>query len=244
MALLALGLAGCGDGAALDRMARGEVGRAVEARSGDVLVLDSGLIVRLAGLDVPRWGEPGADLARAALDRQATGKRVRLFYGGKRRDDYGRALAQVRLADNGVWLQGVMLNDGLARVRPYPDNRPMAQAMLAHEANARAAKRGLWASVWRVLLPQEVDRTANGFQIVEGQIARVTPTRAGVYLDFASSASGFAAFIPSQAVAAISSSGRAPESLQGRLVRVRGVIGWDGLMRIDAPEQIELLRQR
>ena len=63
--LILMPLAACGDSAGLERLSRGEEGRVVEVRSGDVLALDNGLVVRLAGLQAPRADEPGAEAARA-----------------------------------------------------------------------------------------------------------------------------------------------------------------------------------
>jgi hypothetical protein len=60
---LALLLAVCGDDAVLDRLAAGEYARVVAVRSGDDVILDSGLEVRLAGLDVERRGDPGSGAA-------------------------------------------------------------------------------------------------------------------------------------------------------------------------------------
>jgi endonuclease YncB( thermonuclease family) len=244
--LAAVGLAflaaGCGEGVALDRLAAGEHGRVAAVRSGDAVVLDSGLTVRLAGLEVPRDGEPGAAEAEAALARIALGREVQLYYGGARRDAFGRALAQVRLTGGG-WVQGLMLRQGEAEVRTFVDNRAMARLMLGDEARARLAGRGLWrpGGGYVVRLPQELTATSSGFQLVEGQVRRVTPAGQATYLDFAGAKDGFAAQVAPGASLDLIEAGLAPERLAARLVRVRGVIGQDGLMRIDHPEQIELL---
>jgi hypothetical protein len=37
----------------------------------------------------------------------------------------------------------------------------------------------------------------------------------------------------------LTEAGLAPARLAARLIRVRGVVGWDGTMRFDHPEQIE-----
>jgi endonuclease YncB( thermonuclease family) len=236
--------AGCGDGVALDRLASGEHGRVAEVRSGDVVVLDSGLMVRLAGLETPRAGEPGAEEARASLAALVQGRQVQLYYGGARRDPFGRALAQVRLVGGG-WVEGAMLRAGEARVRTFADNRAMARPMLDDEARARLAHRGLWRAggAYQVRLPSEVDGVS-GFQVVEGQVRRVTDTGDGVYLDFTDRRDGFAAEVPAAATGDLKAAGLAPMSLAARLVRVRGVVGWDGLMQIDHPEQIEVVDGR
>ena len=55
---------------------------------------------------------------------------------------------------------------------------------------------------------------------------------------------GFAVQVAARAQPNLRKAGLDPRSLEGRLIRVRGMIGGDGLMRVDHPEQIELLRER
>jgi micrococcal nuclease len=240
-----LALAGCGEGGALDRLAAGETGKVASVASGDEIALDNGLQVRLAGVETPWMDEPGGPGAQADLSRLVLGHAVQLFYGGARRDPRGRALAQVRLVDGRVWVEGRLLRDGWARVRTFADNRALNAAMLNDEARARKARLGLWAMPdYEVRLPQEVTRDIRGYQIVEGRVASVTAARGGTYLDFSKDHSGFAAVIDPKAMGDLTAAGMAPPSLTGRLIRVRGMIGWDGQMRIDHPEPIELLTDR
>lgn len=240
-----LTLAACGDGGGLDRLAAGERGRVAEVRSGDLFVLDSGQTVRLTGLDTPWRGEPGAEAAQDDLRRLVGGREVELFHGGARKDDYGRVLAQVRLVEGRRWVQCALLRDGVARVRTWADNRALARPMLDCEAEGRRARRGLWAGATSpVRLPGEIDGRASGFQIVEGQVARARSTDRGVYLDFKDARGGFAAEIDRRAIGDLRKAGLDAPALTGQLVRVRGVIGYDGMMRIDHPEQIERLSGR
>jgi endonuclease YncB( thermonuclease family) len=239
-------LAGCGDGAAgLDRLSAGERCKVVAATSGEVIVLDSGLTVRLAGIQTPFPDEPGGQAARDALSRLVLGKRVELLYGGLRRDPRGRALAQVRLTDSRVWVEGALLRDGLALARTYADNRAMSREMDEDEAQARIARRGLWGQgLFRVLLPQEVGRGAEGYQIVEGRVRDLTPLPRGTYLEFSDDHRGFAALIAPSALADLADAGKSAPSLVGRLVRLRGPVDWKGLMAVDHPEQIEVLKAK
>ena len=240
---IAVALAGCGEGGALDSLAAGERGKVVAVSSGDELTLDNGLLVRLSGIETPWTDEPGGAGAHADLIRLVLGRDVQLFYGGARRDPRGRALAQVRLVDGRTWVEAALLRDGWARVRTFADNRALAGPMLEDEARARRAKLGLWALPdYAVRLPAEVTGDTQGYQIVEGRVASVTTARSGTYLDFTRDHSGFAAVIDPRAVGDLTAAGLAPASLAGRLIRVRGTVGWDGQMRIDHPEPIELLK--
>ncbi len=243
----ALLLAACSRGG-LERLAPGETGRVVQVFSGDALRLDTGVEVRLAGVEAPKGEEPLADQARAALERLAQGKQVQLLYGGARRDRYGRALAQVKIVGADVWLERVLLRQGMVRVRTWSDNRAMASAMLEDEAYARNRGLGLWrVPDYRVLLPAET-AGARGFQIVEGRAVRVQGGEDGPSLLFGQgSGEGFSARVDARALGDFRSAGKSPDQLQGRLLRLRGPIryGPDGpLMRLDHPEQVELLKDR
>ena len=238
-------LAACGQGGLLDRLAAGEVGRVASVQSGDVFVLQNGLVVRVSGIETPWPDEAGGPEAQAELARLVQGRSVQLFYGGARRDARGRALAQVRLVDDRQWVEGAMLSSGWARVRTFPDNRALDRPMLEDEAKARIGRRGLWSlPAYEVRLPQEVTPDVRGYQIVEGRVVAVTPTRNGVFLDFRPDRRGFAALIETRAVRDFEAAGLAPAGLRGRLVRIRGVVGWDGLMTLDHPEPVELVKEK
>jgi endonuclease YncB( thermonuclease family) len=240
-----LGLAACGEGGRLDALAAGETGKVASVQSGEIFTLDNGLVVRVSGIQTPWMDEAGGPQARDELTRLVQGRSVQLFYGGARRDARGRALAQVRLVENRQWVEGAMLSDGWARVRTFPDNRALDRPMLDDEARARIARRGLWSfKDYEVRLPEEVAPDLRGYQIVEGRVLSVTPARPGVYLDFRPDRRGFAALIDPHAVADFQAAGIAPDSLKGRLIRVRGTVDRDGLMKLDHPEPVELLKEK
>lgn len=168
-------------------LAEGESGRVARVLDGDSLALDTGLRVRLAEVEAPaagyrdRAGEPGADVARAIVERAAVGREARLWYGGLSRDRYDRAIAHVIARDEvgaDVWLNGLAVRQGAARVRTYPDNAKRARRLLAMEAEARSAKRGLWAEdFWRVRGLDDLAGAPN-FAVVEGMVTSVV-ARAG-----------------------------------------------------------------
>jgi endonuclease YncB( thermonuclease family) len=246
--ILLLLLAGCGQGG-LERLAPGETGKVSSVHSGDSFTLDSGLEVRLAGIEAPRGDAPFADEARSALTLLIVGRPVQLLYGGVRRDHYGRALAQVKLVNGGDWVEGVMLRRGEARARTWADNRAMAKAMLEDEAYARNRGLGLWAlKVYRVLVPRETEGQP-GFQIVEGRVLNSgTGEGGGQTLTFLKGPGDrFTAEIDAKALGDFRTAGKTADALVGKLIRLRGPIryGPDGpVMRLDHPEQIELLKGR
>lgn len=232
--LLVLTLWGCGDGAALDRLAPAGRARVTEVIAPDLVMLDDGETVKLAGLASFPAREPYAAEARAELERLALGQSVELLSGGAARDPFGRKVAHLRLAKGRRWVQGEMLEAGAGRVRTFSDQRALAREMLEREAKARNERRGLWAlPAWQVRLPSEL-RTARGFQIVEG---RVTAVR-GLELDV----QGLAVSIPANAVGDLEAAGKTPATLSGKLVRLRGTVRRGPSMRLDHPEALEVLQ--
>ena len=246
--LLALSLAACGQAPGLDRLAPGEQARVADIHSGDAFTLDSGLEVRLAGVQAPRRDDPYGEESRAALKRLTDGRVVRLLYGGAKRDARGRALAQVKLAAGGLWLERALLRAGAVRVRTWSDNRAMAAPMLEAEAYARNRHIGLWKlPQYQVLVPSEADR-AYGFQVVEARVRRLGKDGDAAILGLADEQrGGLEAEIAPAALPDFKTAAKSPEQLRGKLVRLRGPIraGPDGpQMQLDHPEQVELLAEK
>jgi micrococcal nuclease len=224
-------LAGCNAGGQLDRLAAGERGHVAEVRNGETIVLDSGLVVRLAGIEAPNEPEPWAEEARAILSGLLAGKAVTLMYGGVRRDRYDRALAHVRRDEGRLWVQDALLKAGSARVHTWPDNRALAKAMLRTEAETRIARRGLWAlPAYQVLLPSEAV-SRRGFAIIEGRISRVADEGRGLRVSFAEGGADLFAVGHSLDQTRIQA---------GRIIRARGWLT-AGTIRIDHPEALEQL---
>jgi hypothetical protein len=178
--------------------------------------------------------------ARAALAGLTEGRAVSMLHGGTRVDGFGRTVAHLRTSERRRWVQGALLDAGLARVRTAYDDRALAREMLEREARARSTRRGLWASnAWRVRLP---DEAPTGFALVEGRLA-ATPS-AGFTPRLAFQRGGLALELAPRTASDMTAAGLSPERLGGRLVRVRGTVrpGRIGpTLRIDHPEQVELL---
>jgi micrococcal nuclease len=230
---LGLGLAALAAGCSAEAdLVGGEQGRIARITDGDLLGLDTGLRVRLAEIEAPAPGydgredEPFAREAQTMLEAAAVGRQARLWYGGLTRDDYGRALAHVIARDEtgaDVWLNGLMIRQGAARVRTWPDNARRASRLLAFEQEARAAKRGLWSlDHWRIRQLDDLPG-APAFAIIEGPLAEI-------------------AYIPGDGTAHFSPAGikleigerlrdTTPAVENGRRLRIRGRID----TRVDPP---------
>jgi endonuclease YncB( thermonuclease family) len=242
-AALALVLAGCG-GPGVDQLAAGPKGVVAEVRSGDAVVLRGGQVVRLAGVEAPKGSDPFAGQARDALARLVLGREVQLMYGGARQDAYGRVLAHLKLTQGGGWVEKALLEAGDVRMRTWSDNRALARPMLDAEARARLKGRGLWALPdYQVRLPDEAAARPFGFQLVEGRVVSEAERDGALRLSLER---WVEAEVPREAQGAFASSGFVLADLPGKLVRIRGPLrpgSGEGLMRLDHPEQIEVLRE-
>ncbi|MEL7129747.1 MAG: thermonuclease family protein [Pseudomonadota bacterium] len=176
-------LAACSEPHPLETLRQGEQGRVVRIIDGDALVLDTGLSVRLVGIEAPaperrsRAGQPFAEKSARMLEDMAMGRTVRLIYPGLTRDRYDRALAYVETVDNlgpKLWLNFEMIRRGGARVRIYPDTAPLGDLLYEAERAAREAGIGLWSlDAYDILEADTLVAEARGFQIIYGTIDRV-----------------------------------------------------------------------
>ncbi len=225
----------------------------VEVIDGDTVLLDDGEEVRLVGIQAPKLalGRPDFDAwplapeAREALADLVLGRRVGLAYGGRRRDRHDRLLAHLVRIDDGRWVQGALLDAGLARVYSFRDNRAAVADMLAHERRARARRRGIWAEpYYRVRAAGEAGAGLHSFQLIEGRVRAAAVVRGRGYLNFGEDwREDFTITIAPRDRRRFEAAGAIVEDYEGRLVRVRGWIkSFNGPM-IEAthPEQIEIL---
>lgn len=118
------------------------IGKAVSVSDGDTLhVLDDAKrehTIRLAGIDAPERKQDFGTVARDRLAELTKGKAVAVLAG--KPDKYGRTLARIEVEGQDVGHR--LVAEGLAwhYVR-FSDDATLADA----EAEARAARRGLWA---------------------------------------------------------------------------------------------------
>lgn len=230
----------------------GRTARVSGVVDGDTVALDDGVTVRLVGIQAPKLplGRPGfvawplADEAKAALEALALGRRVTLYYGGRRTDRYGRALAHL-YRDDGLWIQGELLALGMARVYSFQDNRAIVPSMLAREAAARSARLGVWRHpFYAVRRAEPPDIPIDRFELVEGRVRDVATVRNRSYVNFGDDwKTDFTLTMTSRVRRLFDRQGVDLEGLEGRLVRARGWIkSYNGpMIEISHPEQIEIL---
>ena len=127
-----------------------EAQRVRQVIDGDTMTVSGVGVVRLIGVDAPektgsyRQSEPFGDAATRCLKSLVEGQVVRLEYDGPRKDKFNRTLAYVVLPD-GRTANEEVIRAGFAETYRRFDfvKKPQFQAA---EREAKAAKRGMWAT--------------------------------------------------------------------------------------------------
>lgn len=155
-ALLALGVAGAATAATLvsgqGRAQRAQIPDGTtpctvrRVTDGDTIVCDGDLRVRLLLIDAPEMNQrPFGTAARnAMLEFAPPGTTLQLEFDVRLRDQYGRTLAYLWLADGRI-VNEEMLRRGMAVVSVYPPNVRHVDRFRAVADEAKRAKVGLWA---------------------------------------------------------------------------------------------------
>jgi micrococcal nuclease len=214
---------------------------------GDSVRLADGRELRLVSIDAPPAGRGReatlAARAKAALEQLVVGESLELRLAGTASDRRGRVVGE--LFAGGRWVQRELVQRGLARVRGEADNRLGLAELLAAEASARAARRGIWAlAEYDLRRADETARYAGTFQLVEGTVVDAARVEGGIRLNFGPDwHTAFNLRISAAALKLWRAAGLDPMTLKGARLRVRGFI--DGTNRptieVTYPEQIERL---
>ncbi len=117
------------------------LGQVVSVQDGDTLtvrVAGQPVKVRLAGIDAPERDQPFGEKSRQSLSRMALNQTASVAV--RKIDDYGRTIGAVTVA--GLNVEAEQVQRGLAWVYRQYSHDPQ---LLALEAEAKAARRGLWA---------------------------------------------------------------------------------------------------
>jgi micrococcal nuclease len=144
--------AGSSDPAAEGSSSDGRVTRIVDGDTIHVAVGGREEKVRYIGVDTPESVKPGtpvqcfAKRASAFNQRLVAGEKVRLVRDSEERDRYGRLLAYVYRARDGLFVNAALVRGGYAVPLTIPPNVAHAEQFRTLAATARRKGRGLWSS--------------------------------------------------------------------------------------------------
>lgn len=223
---------------------RGALRAVVRVVDGETLALDDGAELRLIGALAPRALDVGAEPGQwppelatiAVLKTLVVGKSVRIWHDRVRTDRYGRVLGHAVVIDPsvssaGMWIQGTLVELGLARAYSLPGNDACITPLLALEQAAHGRNDGLWrnAAYAPRIIGEAADlvRDLGSFQIVSGTVQRVSGGRGRTYLSLEprrprGQPFGFSVLVGTSAAAL--PEGVPARNLKGRRVHVRGWI--------------------
>src|SRR4051812_25858301 len=130
--------------------ANGTVIRVVDGDTVHVRVDGADEAVRYIGVDTPETVKPRTPVqcfgkaASAENHRLVEDQVVRLRFDAERRDRYGRLLAYVYRASDGLFVNAALVRGGYATTLTIPPNTAHAPELAALERRARQKGRGLW----------------------------------------------------------------------------------------------------
>lgn len=217
------------------------------------VLLSDGQIARLSGIDIPGSSgdnfSPWAVTARDILNDMLRGQEVVVYQTPSkdlgRVNRMGQILVQLERADNKAWVQGALLELGLARVKTTQRTPDMAAQMYALESRARKDKAGIWQEPqYQVITPEQSEKRINEFVIVEGKIESVSLKKNRIFLNFGKNwRDDFTVSIPPENKRLFSKAGLDPFNWGGHIVRVRGTLkSINGpSLEIDHPQAFELI---
>jgi endonuclease YncB( thermonuclease family) len=228
-------------GCAFEPLGEGRVAAVIDART---VRLQDGREIRLAGIEP---AETTTANRAAALSALAAGHDVTLSGPDDTPDRYGRQTAFVFLADAETPLQIALLEQGAALVSTEVTDKDCAASLMAAEAVAREAKRGIWgdpAVIKNTESPGDILTGIGRFTLVEGKVLSVRQAGATTYVNFGRNwTRDFAVTISRRMIGVFEAAGIVPKSLENRRIRVRGWVEARGGPRIEVLRvgQIELL---
>jgi len=130
--------------------ASARVTRVVDGDTVHVRIGDGDEAVRYIGVDTPETVKPHTPVqcfgkaASAYNHRLIEGQAVRLRFDAERRDRYGRLLAYVYRARDGLFINAALVRGGYATTLTIPPNTAHAAQFATLERRARERRKGLW----------------------------------------------------------------------------------------------------
>jgi endonuclease YncB( thermonuclease family) len=230
-------------GCSFEPQGEGRVAAVIDAHT---FRLEDGREVRLAGIEPAVTEKTGANRT-FALSAIVVGHEVTLHGQDDMPDRYGRQPAFVFVDGADASVQSLLLSQGDALVSAAVTDKDCALSLTAAEAEARQAKRGIWAgssAIKNTESPGDILARIGQFTVIEGKVLSVRQAGATTYLNFGRNwTRDFAATISRRMLGAFEAAGIALKSLENRRIRVRGWVEARGGPRIEVLKvgQIELV---
>jgi micrococcal nuclease len=149
--VLMAGLTGCHHPATPSGRGDAVIAKDVDGDTVDVSVHGHHERLRLIGIDTPETKDPrkpvqcyGPEASARTAALLPVGTAVRLERDEEPRDDYGRLLAYVYRAGDGLFVNLELAREGMAVVLSIKPNTAYAPVIAAAVDQARAARLGLW----------------------------------------------------------------------------------------------------
>ncbi|EGP09702.1 hypothetical protein CSIRO_0634 [Bradyrhizobiaceae bacterium SG-6C] len=200
-------------------------GRVVAVLDGRTFRLDDGREVRLAGLEI---ADDMAERSKAALAGLIEGRAVTLRGHDDAPDRYGRQPAFAVLDGSDAPVQFDLLTKGEAFASPTAVDSSCSRALLAAEATARAARRGIWAvsvALKNAKSTDDILARRGRFTVIEGTVSSARLAGATFYVNFGRRwTRDFAVTISRRMMASVEAAGIDLKSLKGKRILVRGWI--------------------
>jgi hypothetical protein len=219
------------------------------------LVLADGKILKVAGLDPPgpTPDDPDLDLSNG---QKATawlaGREILYRPLSSRLDRWGRIPALAFLAKEKqkapVSVGETLIEAGLARFIAQPGTTPCRSALLEAEARARNGRLGLWADPYYAVLSADdrnsFDEKAATNIIVEGEVQAISegPFRTNLYFG-PRRGYDFSITILPRNIALFEAAGLKPSELNGKKLRVRGLLDlrFGPQIEVSSPDEVEFI---
>ncbi len=222
-----------------------------EAVSPLTLRLQNGKFIHLAGLDIPDFDvhNPGefSETTVNILNDFLKGQQITLYKTKSsnhgRINRMGHYITHVARTNDNVWVQGLLVSLGVARVRTTKYNPEMSAQLYKLEKHARTNKRGLWSmEEYKIRSTKQVEEHIGSFQVIEGKIRSVARRKNRIYLNFGDNwKEDFTVSISPSDARSFERKGINPQSWNGENIRVRGWVSYRNgpYIEIDHPERFE-----
>ncbi len=192
---------------------------------GDTVRLADGRKVRLIGINTPevahrnRPAQRGGEEAKRFLTKRLEGRRIRLEFGPEREDKYGRLLAHI-YDEDGVNINRLMLEQGLAHAVIKPPSLTHVDEYFDVEVSARRRGLGIWSDeAYRAKEIGDAAQFRNSFRRLKGKVVGVEEKRSAWLLLFQNRVKGL---IRKEHLESFIEHRLHPKDLVGEVVILRG----------------------